>query len=504
MKYVKSLGAIALSLAIMGCGGSGSKGTNGGKGGNEGNGGNGKETKVYNVTVEDGAVFHALVVDSAGLEAKDNGSNVYSFSKPPKYPVIATPTDTTFIDLDGDKQASEGDKILKVGLKSCSANITPISTLVAHENLDCDPKKVAQTYERLSKVTKIPVDELKKLPSKQSVAPLKDGLSSVSVSLMAYDYSRRNIGLKELVDEFKWYMENANELKEYNDKYKEYAKQNKSNLDIEKMETIDEEKLSEDEVKIINKKLEERKNIKKDSLKEGVEYYGLYVNEDNLIQKIYTFSKNETSLTRKQYNEASKQWVELPKTKGGLYLENGKVVASKVSFKDGIASVSGSKDTLKMVGAVPLVGKNLVFEGAEKVDFKDGSLKYILNIDTKPHAEILDEDMGFSELFEVKDSCSNGHDCRGIELNTRNASGQGTARINGDPSGWWEDTKFQGLDAIRVGSESVFAKDNIKYVYFVKLDNGKIAFINDKSAKRETLYFYNKTAMDSIKAMIEQ
>ncbi|WP_457596256.1 DUF2202 domain-containing protein [Hydrogenimonas sp.] len=63
-------------------------------------------TTTYDVTVERGPVLHAVVIDSAGVQAIEVGNGRYRFQNAPAYPVMAV---GGYIDVDRDGKLSVGD-----------------------------------------------------------------------------------------------------------------------------------------------------------------------------------------------------------------------------------------------------------------------------------------------------------------------------------------------------------------------------------------------------------
>lgn len=156
MLYKSSISLLAV-LFFISCGGGGSQ---------DEKGNNDKEVGSRSVTIERGALYHAHVVDDKGQEGIDNGTNVYTFTHDITFPVTATKkTDgSTYIDVDNNKNPSAGDMDLDITLKSCSKNVTPITTLVANAT-GCDKTKVEAKYKKLSKDLNVSVENLQKLPS---------------------------------------------------------------------------------------------------------------------------------------------------------------------------------------------------------------------------------------------------------------------------------------------------------------------------------------------------
>ncbi len=119
--------------------------------------------KEYSATVERGKVLTATVKDANGQIAKSKSvnSNIYYFENKPTYPIIAS---GGFIDLDGDGKKSTSDVELKVNLKSCSKNVTPLNTYLSKNGCS----KVEENTKELAQNLDIDdVKSLSKLPSEQ-------------------------------------------------------------------------------------------------------------------------------------------------------------------------------------------------------------------------------------------------------------------------------------------------------------------------------------------------
>lgn len=86
------------------------------------------------ITVERGPVYSATVQDSTGKIAQQkDDQNVYTFSSAPTYPITVT---KGWVDVDGDKDMSEGDIELNMEMKSYSNTVTPITTYIAQEDTE--------------------------------------------------------------------------------------------------------------------------------------------------------------------------------------------------------------------------------------------------------------------------------------------------------------------------------------------------------------------------------
>lgn len=127
-------------------------------------GGGSSSDSGVDVIVERGPVYAAIVKDADGQIAKDNQTNVYTFKTQPKYPITASPSKNSFIDVDADAKPSEGDTYFKEPLRSCTNEITSISNYI-YTQTKCDKQKMDQAYKTLSSSLNADENELKKVPT---------------------------------------------------------------------------------------------------------------------------------------------------------------------------------------------------------------------------------------------------------------------------------------------------------------------------------------------------
>lgn len=204
---IKSSISIIATLSIftlIGCGGGG--------GSDSSQNGQNSDTATKSVTVERGALYHAKVTDANGQEAKDNGTNVYTFDNDIVYPVtaIAKSDGTTFVDVDGDGQVSRGDVNLSITLKSCSSNVTPITTLVANATSNCDKGQLHDKYTSLASDLNVSLNDLKALPSHVSNKHAIIVQNAAFIELHKGNHNANHQALKQEVEAIKGYTNGLN------------------------------------------------------------------------------------------------------------------------------------------------------------------------------------------------------------------------------------------------------------------------------------------------------
>lgn len=118
-----------------------------------------------NIEVERGKIYDANVTDSSTpplVATMTVGSNIYTFSKTPTYPITAS---GGWIDVDSDGNMTAGiDVVLDLNLTSYSANITPVTTYLG----DITSTAGKARLDKLISDMNVTENELLKVPSKSS------------------------------------------------------------------------------------------------------------------------------------------------------------------------------------------------------------------------------------------------------------------------------------------------------------------------------------------------
>jgi len=159
--YLISL-AVA-TVVLTGCGGSSSS----------------SDTAVVaskTITVERGPILKAVVVDSNGQKAKEEGSGKYTFASTPSYPVMAT---GGFIDVDRDGVVSVGDVVNDVNLTTVAGSVVTLATTLAS-----NPKTKAEVERIATSLNITTADLLTKTPSESKEIE--------AISNIMYKYMKEN------------------------------------------------------------------------------------------------------------------------------------------------------------------------------------------------------------------------------------------------------------------------------------------------------------------------
>jgi predicted small lipoprotein YifL len=157
-KNLLSLAVIsALSISFTACGGGGSSSPSD----NNNNGGGDTTT---NIEVERGKVYDANITDSSNpvkVATMTVGSNVYTFSTTPTYPIKAV---GGWIDVDGDGNMTTSDVVNDLNLTSYSKVITPITTYLGDINSTQGKARLEQLISDMNTTEA----DLLKVPSKSN------------------------------------------------------------------------------------------------------------------------------------------------------------------------------------------------------------------------------------------------------------------------------------------------------------------------------------------------
>lgn len=153
-----SLMALVTATLLVGCGGSSEETSN--------NTNQEVNNGTTEIEVERGKVYQATVKDSstpAQTATQTENSNIYTFSKKPTMPIIAT---GGWIDVDGDGNMSDSDIENDFNLSSYSYVVTPLTTYLGDTNSTEGKAKVEQLLTDMN----ISKEDLNKVPSKSTTS----------------------------------------------------------------------------------------------------------------------------------------------------------------------------------------------------------------------------------------------------------------------------------------------------------------------------------------------
>jgi|GEM_PF-976452 len=165
--------AFLSSTLLSGCGGASSSG-------GTGNPNNPVETESVDIRVERGPVLYSHVVDSVGVKGQFSGSNVYSFSLTPTYPISAM---GGYIDLDGSQTLSEGDLAMgNLVLQASEGSVLTIGSTLAN-NADFLNALIDLGFTESQLTTQTPTDD-------KMIAALSDAVFEYAVKHAITDLSQ--------------------------------------------------------------------------------------------------------------------------------------------------------------------------------------------------------------------------------------------------------------------------------------------------------------------------
>lgn len=174
IKHALSLFSLTLlsSALLSGCGGSATPGA--------GNPNNPVETESVEIRVERGPVLYSHVVDSVGVKGQFSGSNVYSFSLTPTYPIKAL---GGFIDLDNSQTLTAGDLPMgNLALQASEGSVLTIGSTLAN-SADFLDALINLGFTEAQLTTQTPTDD-------KMVAALSDAVFEYAIKNAITDLSQ--------------------------------------------------------------------------------------------------------------------------------------------------------------------------------------------------------------------------------------------------------------------------------------------------------------------------
>lgn len=518
MRYTLVYSSVLAASLLIGCGNSSSS-----------NGGG----SATDVTVERGAVYHALVTDASGQVAKDNGTSTYTFASTPTYPITVANSPLTFIDVDGDGKASEGDLRLTKELKSCGTNVTPISTYVSAKAPKCSTTEVANVEDELVTTLGVSKEELTKLPSNQS----KDAIIASNATFV-------QLVTNDDVEDI-----NVSSIKATSDTIKTYVTDDKATAkDIEKaviektdsLTALTSEQATALQTTITKNPItSETPKITKDT-----EFNDVWEEDDTYrYSRNYTNSSNHFVYTDYEYNKSAKKWEE--RVSNNYHLKDGKWKQNNSATTDeGEASIDSngvltdSAIKIKFISVIDVEGSKPVDEDGDELDlnvtFPKGSKYQIVQSTelqdgysvwgTASHATAtlktyIEEKCGTS-AFDADLKNNIGLSFAGTKGNDGSYTCDTTAtsgklaeftwdsngsKVTNENAGTWEIKNVQGVDILitHVEDWSRYGRDSDDGDRIFAVRNDKVWQGEVWKKSTRNWYNYNKIAMEAIKEAVE-